>query len=134
MTMHNPWENPLDPTATAAVLRQAFAGADGILVAFIFGSLAKGDYRAESDVDVMVIGPIAGIDISRRTSRLMDSHVGREINCVHYTPDEFRARLRARNHFVMRVLEGPKLYLVGNEEELGRLVTDAAVPADSPPA
>lgn len=125
--MKNPWTNPLDPSATASILREALAGADGISSAFLFGSLAKGEYRGDSDVDVMVLGSIEGRAVSARVSRLADSAVGREINYVLYTSDEIQRRVRDRNHFVMRVIEEPKIFLVGDERELSRVAGLAGI-------
>ncbi len=119
--MENPWADPLDGVSTAAVLREALAGAEGVKCAFVFGSLAAGGFRKESDADVMVIGSIAAIDVSARVSRLADSAVGREINYVLYTLEEFGTRLKARNHFVVRVLAGPKIFLVGDARALDEL-------------
>lgn len=105
----------------AAVLAEALGGADGIACAFVFGSLAAGVQRSDSDVDLLVLGSIDGRSLSRRVSRSSDTALGRVLNYVLYSEEEWRERLRARNHFVLSVLERPKLFVVGSEADLERL-------------
>jgi predicted nucleotidyltransferase len=98
----------------------ALGGADGVVCAFIFGSLAAHSERPDSDVDLFVVGSIEGRELSARTSRLSDQALGRVLNTVHYTEAEINARVRARNHFVLSVLSGPKMFVIGGEEQLAR--------------
>jgi DNA-binding transcriptional ArsR family regulator len=90
---------------------------EGIKVAFIFGSLASSRERAASDVDLMVIG--AG-GLRRLSSWLAGAaeQIGREINPHFLTVEEFRRRKQEKEHFLSRVLESPKLFIVGHENDL----------------
>jgi len=47
--------------------------------------------------------------------------VGREINPAIYTREEFIKRAREKHHFITEVIRGPKIWLVGNEDDLGNL-------------
>jgi uncharacterized protein len=88
-----------------------------INVAFIFGSIARGEADADSDVDLMVIGSLG----LRRLSSLlsgMAQRIGREINPHVLSPAEFRERLSLRDHFLTTVLESPRLFVKGAEHEL----------------
>ena len=58
--------------------------------------------------------------IGEALTRTQDA-IGREVNPSVYPPDEFRAKLAARNHFLGSVLKGEKIFLIGDERELGRL-------------
>lgn len=116
--MENPWQSPMDGRAAASVITKALSGVDGISCAFVFGSLATGTERSDSDVDLFVIGPIDGRRLSRATWQLSDTALGRILNWVLYTDGEMRIRIRDRNHFVLSVLAGPKLFVVGNEKSL----------------
>lgn len=101
------------------VLRAALESPE-IQFAFVFGSVAAGTETAESDIDLMVIGPIS----LRRLSKLlsgMATRVGREINPHVFTVEEFIQRQKARDHFLSTVLAKQKLYVIGNEDELTRL-------------
>ena len=44
--------------------------------------------------------------------------VGRPVNPTVYTSGEFSRRARGENAFVTRVLQGPKLWLIGSEHDL----------------
>jgi len=92
----------------------------GIEVAFIYGSYARGEESIASDIDVFVVGAIKARDLSAALARAR-SELGREINPVIMTPQEFRAKAAANNHFVLSVLEQPKTFLVGNAEDLESL-------------
>ncbi len=105
----------------ADILREAFAGLAGVEAAFLFGSLARGDAVAESDADVLLIGEdISRRELGRRTLEA-SSLLGREVNVVRYTPEEFRKRVESDHYFVRNVLDGPKRWLVGEEGWLNRV-------------
>ena len=109
-------------TGVADVLRSALAPlADRIMVAFIFGSIASGNEDRASDIDLMVVGAISfGKVVSLLTSA--EEKLGREINSVVYPLAEFKKKVREDHHFVKAVLEGGKIFLIGDEDELKRLV------------
>jgi len=79
-------ENPLYPEIRNLVLKTS--GLSGVLksaltdkrihVAFVFGSIASGEERAGSDVDLMVIGQLGLRDLSRLLSGI-EEKLGREI-------------------------------------------------------
>ena len=101
------------------VLRQAIDAPD-IELAFVFGSIAAGTAKAESDVDLMIIGTIS----LRRLSKLLSgiaTRIGREINPHVFTVEEIEQRKKLRDHFVSTVLAAPKLLVRGSEDELTRL-------------
>jgi len=90
---------------------------EGIEVAFIFGSLARSKERAESDVDLMVIGTIGLRSLSSRLAGVSEQ-IGREINPHALSIEEFRHRKQNGNHFLSNVLESPKLFIIGSENDL----------------
>lgn len=106
-------------TGVVAVLRELFADAEGVEVAAIFGSLARGDDRPDSDVDLLVVGEIDGGALTQVTWEARD-RTGRSINLVHYAPDEFRQRIADGQGFLKRVLDGPLIILRGEADELRR--------------
>jgi DNA-binding transcriptional ArsR family regulator len=101
------------------VLRTPLASPD-IQFAFVFGSVAAGTENAESDVDLMVIGTVSLRQLSKRLSGLAP-RIGREINPHVLTTEEFMRRRKARDHFISTVLNAPKLFVIGNDDELTRL-------------
>jgi len=102
------------------VLREALGGVADIESAFVFGSVASDNAKAHSDIDLMVIGTIGLRQLSKRLSGL-EAKLGREVNPHVLTPEEFARRVGERDHLVTAVLKGPRLFVVGGEDELRRL-------------
>jgi len=109
-------------TGIADVLRAALAPmASEISVAFIYGSVAKGTEKAGSDVDIMAIGA-AGFGEIIAALRPVQDQLGREINPSVFTPNEVSRRIAQNDHFISTVLREEKVFLIGDEHDLGRLV------------
>jgi len=111
----------LKTVALGDVLREALMPLEGkVQLAFIFGSLAQGKETPQSDIDLFLMAELS----LRETTKLLGpvvSEVGREINPVIYTPEEFIKKAREKHHFISEVIRGPKIWLIGNEDELGKL-------------
>ena len=106
----------------ADVLRQSFTSkADKVRLAFIFGSVARSADDRRSDIDLIVVGRISLGDVVSLLS-LAEEILGREINPVVYPVAEFRKKVKEDLHFVKTVLEGEKIFLIGDEKELRRLI------------
>ena len=106
----------------ADVIRQSLASVtDKIRVAFIFGSIARSADDRKSDIDVMVVGEISFGDIVNLLSTA-EEKLGREVNAVVYPIAEFKQKVRDDHHFVKTVLDSEKVFLIGDEDELARLV------------
>jgi predicted nucleotidyltransferase len=101
------------------VLRDALSG-ENISFAFVFGSVASGEEAAGSDVDLMIVGDITLRDVSGLLSGL-EAKVGRQINPFVITPTELKARLGSEDYFIMRVVSGPKLFIIGKAEDVEKL-------------
>jgi uncharacterized protein len=96
---------------------KAALGSSGIRCAFVFGSVAQDTAKAESDIDLMVVGTIG---LRKLTSLLsgVGNQLGREINPHVMTPEEFGQRMRRKEHFVSTVMASPRMFAVGSEDEL----------------
>jgi len=104
----------------AEILREALAPlSDRISVAFVYGSVARGDERRASDIDVMVVGTVALEDVVRALHPCQQQ-LRREINPSVYAPAEFRRKAKDKGAFIARVLASQKLFIVGNADELGK--------------
>ena len=95
--------------------------ADRIDLAFVFGSVANGTENSSSDVDLMVISNSVSLSELIPGIRSAEHQLGREVNPSLYKRDEFRSRVAEGHHFLANVLRGRKLFLIGDEDELGRL-------------
>ena len=94
--------------------------AERIRLAFVYGSIARGDEDASSDVDLMVVGEVSFADVVSALSE-SDSKLGREVKPTVYTLQEFREKLAAKNHFLSTVAKEKKLFVIGDEHEFRRL-------------
>jgi predicted nucleotidyltransferase len=99
------------------VLKKVLAGEKAIRTAFIFGSSAEGSEKADSDIDLMVIGEIGLRALSSLLKGLAEEF-GREINPYVLSPKEFSQRKSETERFISKVLVSPKLFIIGNEKDL----------------
>ena len=97
-------------------------------MAIVFGSMARGAQQSTSDVDVMLVGSLNFAAVVQLLHPVQAT-LRREINPVVYSPDEFRRRAGSDDSFIREVLSKPKLFIVGNEDELGKLTQDQAATA-----
>lgn len=110
-------------SGVADVLRAALEPlAMNIRSAFVYGSLARGDERAGSDVDVMVVGDAKFADVVLALAPAGEA-LRRDVNPNVYPPDEFTAKLAAGEPYLGRVMTERKIFLIGGEDDLGQLAS-----------
>jgi predicted nucleotidyltransferase len=102
------------------VVEQALVS-NKIEFAFVFGSLAQLTERAESDVDLMVIGEVGRRELTKLLHGVTEQ-VGREVNSHIFNWEEISNRAAKRDHFLNDVLSKPKLFVKGNEDEFTKMV------------
>jgi predicted nucleotidyltransferase len=101
----------------ADVLRAALAPlAPQIERAFVFGSIAKQQDTAQSDVDLLVVSDTLSYGDVFGALESASQTLCRPINPAIYTVADFRARLQGDNAFINRVMQQPKIWLIGQEE------------------
>lgn len=107
----------LKTTGVVGQIRASMNKIGGIGYALIYGSYGRGKEKADSDVDLLIIGDV---DLDRLESHLsrLDKRLGREINYVLYSPEEFESKRKAKDGFLMDVLAGDKIMLIGTENGL----------------
>lgn len=111
----------LNTVALADRLRRALAGVQGVRVAFVFGSVARGEASSESDLDLLVIGDLGLREVATRVVPTM-REIRREPNIMVLSEQEIRDRVRSGDTFLASVLEEPKVWIRGDEGELAALV------------
>jgi predicted nucleotidyltransferase len=84
---------------------------------FIYGSVARAEELATSDVDLILIGKVGLADLAPALRRA-EKCLSREVNPTLYTLEEFGTKLRARDHFLASVLDGARLIILGDPHEL----------------
>jgi DNA-binding transcriptional ArsR family regulator len=87
-------------------------------VAFIFGSFAESRELVTSDVDLMIIGEVGLADVAPLL-RKVEGRFNRPVNPVVLSAQEAKDKLAKRNHFLETVRKSNKLFLWGEESELG---------------
>lgn len=92
-----------------------------IELAFVYGSLAKGSERADSDIDLMVIGEVSSNGALLEALAPASAQLGRTINPTLYTQEEFAQRVMDGKSFILRVLEQPKIFVKGADHDVTRL-------------
>ena len=88
--------------------------------AFVYGSMAAGTEQSDSDIDLMIVGQVSPAELAiplRRARELL----GREINPTVYTLAEFERKQAANDPFLKQVLDKPRLFVIGNSHELGKV-------------
>jgi DNA-binding transcriptional ArsR family regulator len=85
--------------------------------AFVYGSMARAEELASSDVDLMIIGDVGLADLTPALRRA-EGRLGRAVNPTLYTREEFATKLHAGHHFLRTVLDGEKLFILGEPHEL----------------
>lgn len=95
--------------------------ANQIQFAFVYGSVAKQEDTAKSDIDLMLIGN--NLTYADMFQLLQETEVklGRKINPTFYSPKEWKDKLKDGNSFLIKILKQPKIFLIGEDDELNQL-------------
>lgn len=106
----------------AGVLKEALEPARSrIEVAFVFGSTAKGEDTAESDVDLFLVGELSMADIAQGLAGA-EAELRRTVSPVIMGAGELAGKRARAHHFVTTVLEGPRIFVEGDEESLDEIL------------
>lgn len=94
-----------------ARLRLALMKIPGVDEAFLYGSYARGDDRASSDIDLMIVG---SVDQKLLSDRITDAErdLGRDVNPTAYEPSELDRLQREGDQFIKSVFRGPRIQLL----------------------
>jgi predicted nucleotidyltransferase len=110
----------------ADVVRDLLAPfAQRIQVAFIYGSVARAEDTARSDIDLMIVGDVMLSELAN-TLHEAETRLKRPVAPTIYEAQEFRDRVHGGQHFLSQVLKQPRLFVAGDEDELQRLAQRAA--------
>jgi predicted nucleotidyltransferase len=118
-------------TELAAILRKTSGLADVVAeslaslssridIAFVFGSVARGQETSGSDVDLLIVGSV-GFGAVVDALHPVQQRLSREINPKIFSAREWKARLKQKNPFVIDLLGKPKIFLLGTENDLTEL-------------
>lgn len=97
-------------------LRELINNVPDIKAAFIYGSVAKHQESASSDIDLMVIGDIDTLKL-HSAIRKIENKLKRAINYSLMRPDDLKNK---KSDFIKRVLKEKKIFLIGDKYGLQR--------------
>lgn len=94
------------------LISQSLKKIEGIDEAYLYGSFARNQQDAASDIDVLAIGAPRE-EVLAQAVRKLERQLGREINCTILTPKEFRSRRARKDAFLENVWHNERVSLVG---------------------
>ncbi|MFC4309264.1 MarR family transcriptional regulator [Steroidobacter flavus] len=110
-------------SGASTFIRDALRGLeDKIDIALIFGSVAKGTERADSDLDFFVIGTVGYSVITERIYSIED-RLGRRVQTLYFDPDSPTDRASLMKPSMHAMLAGPKVFVLGDEAKLASLIS-----------
>ncbi len=93
----------------------------GIQYAFVYSSFSKKRGNLEGEVDVMVVGGPELAEMDQIISKA-EEEIKRAIRITSFTVREFRERVNVKDRVVLEALKRPRIMLIGDEKEMGRLI------------
>ncbi|MFL5382523.1 MAG: nucleotidyltransferase domain-containing protein [Longimicrobiaceae bacterium] len=100
------------------VLREALVDAPGLDLAFVFGSVGRGEPRPESDLDLFLAGPREALRQAMGLLVDADLFLPRRLDVIGRDRDQLSAE--AESGFVQRVMAQPKRWVVGGPDLAAR--------------
>ncbi len=97
-------------------------GAD-IKYALVFGSVARGEETAHSDVDVLVVGDLDFVGVVRALHPCQEI-LGREVNPVLYSPTELKQKIVEGDAFIRELMDRPRLFIQGVDDDFRKFAGD----------
>jgi uncharacterized protein len=111
----------LKTAGVVEVVRIALAPlTDRIQVAAVYGSVARGEAKAASDVDLLVIGNVTFGEVVDTLSDAQ-KHLARDVNPTVFTPAEYRKRLSQKDHFLSTLSKAQKMFVIGSNDDIEQL-------------
>ncbi|MGK2905873.1 MAG: nucleotidyltransferase domain-containing protein [Desulfuromonadales bacterium] len=103
----------------ADILKDALSDCQNIIdLAFIYGSVAKKTDHAGSDIDILLVSDQFSYSAALELFAALESRVGRPVNPTIYNSKEFQQKIASDNSFVTRVIQQPKIFLIGTEDDI----------------
>ena len=96
-----------------------------MLYCFIYGSMARNAQHQESDIDLFIVGNV-GIKLLSQYLMPLSHELNKEINPHVYKSEEFFEKLDAGNSFIVEVVLGPRIWVLGDEKEFREMAARRA--------
>ncbi len=102
--------------AADTILREALHSVQGVDLAVLYGSFAKGRAASQSDLDLLIIGDVTDRALVPAIARA-EEFLGREVSYTRYPRGEARDKAKRRGSFVRNVLAGPNVLILGDSDD-----------------
>lgn len=83
---------------------------------FVYGSFARGEEKAQSDIDLMIVGEVRMDDLLESLTTA-EQKLSRPINPIVYDRLELRRKIQSGNHFLKTIQSAPLVFLIGEEND-----------------
>ena len=102
------------------LLKPIFINDKNIICSFIYGSYAKNEFDAFSDLDVFIIIKKNSKFYEKINEKLQkfEQKIDREINADYLTKSEFLERKNKKDPYLVDILKNPKIFIKGGINEL----------------
>jgi predicted nucleotidyltransferase len=102
------------------LLKEILNRMKGIEFAFVYGSFAKHEETAKSDIDLFIVGKLDEARLLREINKL-EGKLKRKINYSIFRGDEFKQKVEGKDSFIMDLHKNPKVILIGDQHDLWRI-------------
>jgi predicted nucleotidyltransferase len=103
----------------AEPIRKSFAPyAGAIKSAFVYGSVAKGDDTADSDIDLMVIGEDLNYSDLYSAAQNVESRLRRRVHPLFLSPEDWQRKASDKGSVFNKISHAPKIFIIGSEKDL----------------
>ena len=106
----------LQDSVLVNTLREALASVPGVTVALVFGSVARGEAGAGSDVDVLVLGQASELKVNAAL-KPAGRALGRAVHATASTIGAFMEQVRGGESFAREIVQGPRIALLGSLDD-----------------
>ena len=93
------------------MLAKSLKGLRGLKTAYIFGSYAKGNFDAISDIDILLIGEHSSLE-AKRLILPLQKRLKRELNIVDLTEQEYKAKQKKKDPFLKNIFNGKMIKII----------------------
>lgn len=104
-------------TGVQGSVKAALSRLKGVKAAFIYGSYAKGAEKADSNINLMVVGQVNITELNDMVMAL-EEKLKRDIDYLVFDELEYRKRKETKDPFIRDIVKGKKIFLTGKEDEL----------------
>jgi predicted nucleotidyltransferase len=99
----------------APLIAQSVKSIEGIEEAYLYGSFARNQQDAASDIDVLVIGKPRGETLAEVMGKL-ERQLGRDVNYTVLSRDEFESRRARKDAFLENFWHNKRVSLMATQE------------------